>query len=211
MSLFLGKIHFWLFDKIKWFENLEEEILNIAKKNSMPVEVWVEYASESFGEKTPNKSLESLIDEGNIHGWLEARINSAESRVAFYITSMIKENANIKENLISLYKEYGKIDANKCKISSKEINAQEIYTLMNNYILDGMPCDRVNKVLENSSKKVVWETTVDLHKKFWDRVQGDVAIFHDLRRVWIEEFIKEHNPNFRFKLYENGKKAILKA
>ena len=30
MSLFLGKIHFWLFDKIKWFENLEEEVLKIA-------------------------------------------------------------------------------------------------------------------------------------------------------------------------------------
>ena len=26
MSLFLGKIHYWLFNKILWFENLEEEI-----------------------------------------------------------------------------------------------------------------------------------------------------------------------------------------
>ena len=27
MSLFLGKIHYWLFNKILWFENLEEEII----------------------------------------------------------------------------------------------------------------------------------------------------------------------------------------
>ena len=41
MSLFLGKIHFWLFDKIKWFENLEEEVLKIAKERNMPVEEWI--------------------------------------------------------------------------------------------------------------------------------------------------------------------------
>ena len=29
MSLFLGKIHYWLFNKILWFENLEEEIIII--------------------------------------------------------------------------------------------------------------------------------------------------------------------------------------
>ena len=54
MSLFLGKIHFWLFDKIKWFENLEEEVLKIAKERNMPVEEWISYANLNFGEKTPN-------------------------------------------------------------------------------------------------------------------------------------------------------------
>ena len=71
MSLFLGKIHFWLFDKIKWFENLEEEVLKIAKERNMPVEEWVSYTNLNFGEKTPNKPLDEIIDESNIHGWLE--------------------------------------------------------------------------------------------------------------------------------------------
>ena len=90
MSLFLGKIHFWLFDKIKWFENLEEEVLKIAKERNMPVEEWISYANLNFGEKTPNKPLDEIIDESNIHGWLEGRINSAESRCAYYITNMLK-------------------------------------------------------------------------------------------------------------------------
>ena len=63
MSLFLGKIHFWLFDKIKWFENLEEEVLKIAKERNMPVEEWVSYANLNFGEKTPNKPLDEIIDD----------------------------------------------------------------------------------------------------------------------------------------------------
>ena len=32
MSLFLGKIHYWLFNKILWFEKLEDEIIDLAKK-----------------------------------------------------------------------------------------------------------------------------------------------------------------------------------
>lgn len=211
MSLFLGKIHFWLFDKIRWFENLEGETLEIAKKHDMPVDNWVEYASERFGEKTPNKPLDALIDEGNIHGWLEARINAAEGRGAYYITSMLKENKNVKSELIELYKDNGISNADECKELEKEMNAQDIYTALNNYILDGMPCDRVNKLLENSSEKVSWEMTTDLHKRFWDDVQGDVSVFHELRDAWTETFIRELNPNFTFEVYENGKKAILKG
>ncbi len=51
MSLFFRKNPFWLFDKIKWFENLEEEVLKIAKERNMPVEEWVSYANLNFGEK----------------------------------------------------------------------------------------------------------------------------------------------------------------
>ena len=35
MSLFLGKIHYWLFNKILWFEKLENEIINLAKEENL--------------------------------------------------------------------------------------------------------------------------------------------------------------------------------
>ena len=38
MSLFLGKIHYWLFNKILWFEKLENEIINLAKEEGFEVE-----------------------------------------------------------------------------------------------------------------------------------------------------------------------------
>ena len=33
MSLFLGKIHYWLFNKVLWFEGLEDEIIQFANDN----------------------------------------------------------------------------------------------------------------------------------------------------------------------------------
>ena len=38
MSLFLGKIHYWLFNKVLWFEGLEGEIIKLAKDKGIDVE-----------------------------------------------------------------------------------------------------------------------------------------------------------------------------
>lgn len=210
MSLFLGKIHFWLFDKIRWFENIEGEVLDLAKKNNMPVEEWVLYASNKFGEKTPNKPLDALIDEGNIHGWLESRIHSAEKRGAYYITEMIKVEPSIKEAIGEIYSKNGVLNAEECKGEKEIWNAQDIYTNINNYILDGMPCDRINEITVNSEEKVSWKMREDLHKRFWDEVSGDVEIFHYLRGLWIKEFVNELNPEFSFKKLENEEFSIEK-
>ena len=71
MSLFLGKIHYWLFNKIVWFEDLEEEIINLAKKEGLDVEVLSTEINNRYGEKLPKLPLEEMIDTSNIHGWLQ--------------------------------------------------------------------------------------------------------------------------------------------
>ncbi|EGT3616259.1 hypothetical protein FHH43_08445 [Clostridium perfringens] len=210
MSLFLGKIHFWLFDKIKWFENLEDEVLEIARERKMPVNEWISYANSNFGEKTPNKQLDEIIDESNIHGWLESRINAAEGRCAYYITNMLNRDKSVKEDLTKLYEKHGKLNAEECKAQLDKESASEIYTALNDYILDGMPCDRINEIIENTDNKIIWSMSRDLHKRFWDEVDGNVEEFHDLRNSWIKAFVEEINPEFQFEIYENGDRVILK-
>ena len=39
MSLFLGKIHFWLFNKVLWFEGLEDEIIKLAQEEGLNVKI----------------------------------------------------------------------------------------------------------------------------------------------------------------------------
>ena len=39
---------------------------------------------------------------------------------------------------------------------------------MNDYILDGMPCDRVNEVILNEDNKITWQARIDVHKDIWD-------------------------------------------
>ena len=78
MSLFLGKIHYWLFNKILWFEKLENEIINLAKEEGFEIEKISTDIQRQYGEILPDKPLEELIDTSNIHGWLQGKIHSAE-------------------------------------------------------------------------------------------------------------------------------------
>ena len=38
MSLYLGKIHYWLFNKIVWFEGLEKEVIDLAKSENLNID-----------------------------------------------------------------------------------------------------------------------------------------------------------------------------
>ena len=62
MSLFLGKIHFWLFNKVLWFEGLEDEIIKLAQEEGLNVEALSAEINAKYGQKTENKNLEEIID-----------------------------------------------------------------------------------------------------------------------------------------------------
>ena len=61
MSLFLGKIHYWLFNKILWFENLEEEIIKTAKSEGLDIEGVKSEIEAKYGAKLENKNLEDSL------------------------------------------------------------------------------------------------------------------------------------------------------
>ena len=62
MSLFLGKIHYWLFNKVLWFEGLEEEIINLAQEEGLDVNTLGKEIKDKYGKRTENKNLEEIID-----------------------------------------------------------------------------------------------------------------------------------------------------
>ena len=76
---------------------------------------------------------------------------------------------------------------------------------MNDYILDGMPCDRVNEVILNEDNKITWQTRIDVHKDIWDELGCDVNYFYNLRNTWIESFVSNLNDNFKYTVDNNTK------
>lgn len=204
MSAFLGKIHYWLFNKILWFENLEDDIVKLAYDEGLDIENLKIQAKERYGEKLPNKPLEELIDHNNIHGWLQNKIHNAEGRMAFY-TKIILENDDVSlVKIENIYKKQGIKAADEVKSKENDVkNAQDIFTEVNNYILDGMPCDRVNEVIDLSEEKVIWKRRICVHKEIWDKEHMDVNVFYNLRNLWIEEFVKNLNNNFRYTINED--------
>ena len=208
MSLFLGKIHYWLFNKIVWFEDLEEEIIGLAKNEGLDIDTLSKEINNKYGERLPKLPLEDMIDTSNIHGWLQDKIHSAEYRLATW-TVKILEKENGKEKLEDLYINQGLKAADEIIKSGRELNnAVDIYNAVNDYILDGMPCDRVNEVLLQEENKVLWKRRLCVHKNLWDAVGGDVNLFYNLRDLWISSFVNKVNSNYKYSFLGNNEFSI---
>lgn len=199
MSLYLGKIHYWLFNKIVWFQNLEIELVNLAKEKGINEEELLTYLKDNYGDRIENKPLEEMIDTSNIHGWLQNKIIISEKRLA-KVTKELLKIENIKEEIEKVYVNQG-IEASKEVIAEEKQgnNAVELFNLVNDYILDGMPCDRVNEVLVQEEDKVLWKRRICVHKDIWSSEGLEVNYFYKLRDLWIETFINEVNNKFTYK------------
>ena len=76
MSAFLGPIHFWLYNKIGKQEELTKAIAAYAEEKA-----WIEN-QKKYTKDLP--ALEDVIDESNIHGWLQGQIHDTETRYGSY-------------------------------------------------------------------------------------------------------------------------------
>lgn len=207
MSRFLGPIHHWLFSKINLFEELEKEIINeIENKLDINIKDIVNEAIIKYGDYIPNEPLENLIDTNNIHGWLQNRITIAETRQAKIISDIINKYG---DSAFDIIKETYKLKGKECGIDAKErfqvSTPSEIYKTLNNYILDGMPCDNVNNIVINEENLLQWNVTNCLHKRYWEAVDSDINIFYNLRTEFIKEFVEKANKNMYYEfMIENN-------
>ena len=206
MSLFLGKIHYWLYNKILWFESMEEEIIEIAKAKDNMAGDLVKHINNQFGAPTGKKPLEEIIDTSNIHGWLQQKIQSAELRQAALITELLKWSNSYKEELADIFSKQGAAAANE--YGDNAATPEEAFKALNDFILEGMPCDRVNEVVTSNNDEFTWQTTTCLHKPYWDRVGGDIQNFYDLREAWIKAFVETVNKEFKYERSQDGLNKI---
>ena len=208
MSLFLGKIHYWLFNKVLWFEGLEGEIIKLAKDKGIDVEKLEAEINSKYGVKTPNKNLEDMIDTSNIHGWLQGKIHSAEGRMAAWTNVILENNQDYILDMRKVYENQGVNAANEAKESLENINAETIFNSMNDYILDGMPCDRVNEVIDSSEESIMWKKRVCVHKNIWENEGILVDVFYELREHWINAFVNTMNNDYEYVKLEDNIQSI---
>ena len=210
MSLFLGKIHYWLFNKVLWFEGLEGKIIGLAKNEGLNVDKLEVEINLKYGEKLPDKNLEDMIDTSNIHGWLQGKIHNAEGRMAAWTNIILSNNKDAILNMKKIYIEQGINAAKEAKTKLSNITAEDIFKSMNDYILDGMPCDRVNEVINSNSETVEWKRKVCVHKDIWKNEGISVDIFYNLRSEWINAFVVEMNNDYEYIQLDENTQVIRK-
>lgn len=61
--------------------------------------------------------------------------------------------------------------------------APEAFHRLDALLLDGMPCDQVNRVRESDDNRIAWDRTMDLHSEFW---QGHGDCYYALRQALVD-------------------------
>lgn len=204
MSAFLGPIHYWLYNKILVGESIQKDLLVFAENKGIDTTSLKTRVYEKYGE--PDFShLEDVIDEGNIHGWLQNRINSLEYRLASIVTEFLNKDGIKIDEIETVFKENGR----KAYVATenKDDTASGLFKVIFDNLVEGMPCDRVNDVEKDSNDEVIWTTTTCVHKKFWDEVAGDVNNYYILKDAWITGFI---NTSKNFFYERKGNKSYIK-
>ncbi|HKM35519.1 MAG TPA: hypothetical protein VJY54_12400 [Lachnospiraceae bacterium] len=96
MSFTLGPIHTWLFNKIRFQDLLQRTILRDYEKDkdtTLSCQLDRRFGVLEEGE------LKDIIEEGNIHGWLQERVSLVENRFAFMVTQ-INQTPIVKWNAL---------------------------------------------------------------------------------------------------------------
>lgn len=206
MSLFLGKIHHWLYNKILRYEALEAEIIERARLAGTEIDAVVSRINSAFGPPTSGQPLDEVVDTSNIHGWLQERIESAELRQAALTTELLKQNPEYKADILDIYTAQGRNAAKEYQGVTE--SPEDVFKALNDFILEGMPCDRVSLEIDNTEREYTWETTRCLHQPHWTRVGGDVQNFYDFRNAWIRAFVETINDKLTYEKTDEGLNKI---
>lgn len=203
MSAFIGPIHYWLYEKIHLVSQREEYIYSKASEMCGPTaEELREQVWQTYGQPLPDADLSELIDHDNIHGWLQRQINIAESREAAFIKELLAMCGSTATELVEqAFSEHGKMTGENAKAQGKydSNTAPDIYKALNDYYLNGMPCDQADMVVASQPDSVVWETGECLQEPNWKRVGVDPGTMMKFYQSWLNAFVGGINANYCFR------------
>ena len=174
----LGPIHHWLYGKIGRQEELTKVLAAHAKAKG-----WIE-DTERF-EKTLSP-LESVIDEGNIHGWLQAQISDAEERYAALVCALLAEDGGRLNSLCAVATTFGEQHA-----IAPDATPEEAYRAFEDFFVNGMPCDRINAATAKDADRLSWEMTRDIHVPYWTACKDGSAPYYTLRKGVMDGMLNQ--------------------
>lgn len=189
MSKTLGFIHYIMFDKIKFQDSITNSLIDIAKDNNIEN---IEKLVDSQGKIEIGK-LEDIIDDKNIHAWIQERVIIVEKRFAKAVEILLEKDIKLKEEILKKVYEKGLEDRSEIK-DIKDL--KEIYGYIGSNFLDGMPCDRAVEIEYQDDNSLIYIINEDLHIIYWPEYLG--KLYWDIR----DEYIKGLLFNSKYNLHK---------
>lgn len=215
MSAFLGHIHYWLYKKIQLLVERENLILEKTRRVVDDLadelhEISVDTYGAPIDAATP---LEDIIDHNNIHGWLSGQINIASVREAAFIKDMLDTNSGddavlVVAAILDAFAVQGKACGTVAKENLEDVNAPSIYNALQNFYVNGMPCDGGDQIIEDKADTFTWVGDHKLQSPYWRTAGVDPQFMQLAYQTWFEAFVKEVAPGFELLTTDDGAQRL---
>lgn len=215
MSAFLGHIHYWLYKKIQLLVERENLILEKTRRVVDDLadelhEISIDTYGAPIDAATP---LEDIIDHNNIHGWLSGQINVASVREAAFIKDMLDTNSGddavlVVAAILDAFAVQGKACGTVAKESLEDVNAPSIYNALQNFYVNGMPCDGGDQIIEDTADTFTWVGDHRLQAPYWRTAGIDPQFMQLAYQTWFEAFVKEIAPGFELLTTDDGAQRL---
>ena len=215
MSAFLGHIHYWLYKKIQLLVERENLILEKTRRVVDDLadelhEISIDTYGAPIDAATP---LEDIIDHNNIHGWLSGQINVASVREAAFIKDMLDTNSGddavlVVAAILDAFAVQGKACGTVAKESLEDVNAPSIYNALQNFYVNGMPCDGGDQIVEDTADTFTWVGDHRLQAPYWRTAGIDPQFMQLAYQTWFEAFVKEIAPEFELLTTDDGAQRL---
>lgn len=182
MSAFLGPIHYWLYGKVELQQRLVEEIISLAEHKG--VKNLEDELNTTYGIFDA-RPLEEIIDESNIHGWLQDKVSKVEYKLAKAVTKLLHSDQVSINELEHIFYKHGE-NVGEALAREEGLTVPRVYKAISDSLLDGMPCDHAMQLMEQEEDEVIWKRVFCVHERYWDEVAGDIKNYYALRNAWLK-------------------------
>lgn len=183
MSLMLGPIHNWLFNKIQIAEERANILAAILADAGTPVDDLV----QRYGEPLAGKDLATLVGNNSIHQYLQGLI----TRVQIFEASLVERSGDRLDLLMKEAERHGAdVAARLVPTDSAPLTADDIARLLNDTQLEGMPCDPPATFTPLASGEgFAYTHSACNHRENWSYTGVDLVTMCRLNNQWIKGFV----------------------
>lgn len=194
MSAFLGPIHHWLFSKI---QVLESRAFAVATALEASGKGSLNGALTEYGDKLEGADISEILGDNSIHQFLSGLI----ARVEVLEAKAMDAAGENHEILLDAAEKHGRETAEKAieARGSKPENLDEIGQYLNDFCLEGMPCDP-GASFESAGETLVYGHSACNHLENWGYTNVDPKKMCRLTCSWTKGFVKGLSDNAGFEV-----------
>ncbi len=185
MSQVLGPIHYLMWNKIALAHGWEGACVAASEAAWGGQRVADLLAGAAVHRWAPPQGeLAELIGDAAIHGWLQEAVNRVEQSLAATVAALLGVGDGAESLLADASRAHGSDAAAAAAAGEGGNPLGRLTPLLMQCYLDGMPCDQVSEVAEQTPTRLVVRRILESHRSNWEGGGAPVATMIALQGAW---------------------------